>query len=116
LSLVLADAEGAVQELRAGILGVVGDPVDFQDQLISFRVDLVQVATRVGRGGLGGQFLETGQHVAHLIHGPFRDLEQGVALRDVPARHVVAGDGSPESLRNGQPRRIILGGVDPVTR
>ncbi len=113
---VHGNTEGAVREFCSRVFSQIGDPVDFIDEFVAFRIDLRQVGAGVGRRGLGGQILQTGQHVADLVHGAFCHLQQGVGLGNVPAGHLETGDVGAELLRNSEPGGVIGGAVDPEAR
>ncbi|KAG0775743.1 hypothetical protein G6F22_013075 [Rhizopus arrhizus] len=108
--------EGAVQQLGAVEVRLLGNAIDFRDQLGHFGLQRLAVAGRVGGvGGLHRQLADALQVVADFGQRTFGDLGQRDAVVGIADGDVGAADLGAEALGDRQAGRVVLGAVDART-
>ncbi|MNV25239.1 hypothetical protein D3C71_1163310 [compost metagenome] len=108
--------ERAVQQFRAVEVGLLGDTIDFTDQLIHFGLQCLAIALRVGCvGSLHRQFTDALQVVADFGQGAFCNLRQRDAVIGVADGDISAADLRAEALGDRQASCVVFCAVDART-
>ncbi len=108
--------ERAVQQLGAVEVRLLGDAVDFRNQLGHFGLQGLAVAGRVGGvGGLHRQLADALQVVADFGQRTFGDLGQRDTVVGIADGDVGTADLRAEALGDRQTGGVVLGAVDART-
>src|SRR5690606_11672750 len=106
--------EGAVLQLLTVAVGLLGDLVDFLNQLVHFLLQSNPVNLAGGVvGGLNCQFTNTLQVSGHGVQSTFRGLRQGDRVSGVTYRDVGTTNLGFETGGNCQTGGVVFCAVDP---